>query len=264
MNTEILIKKENIQPSAGARDSETEIPILKILDENLSRHLGILEDVSRIEYEKTEEANISESVTQTLLNNNNNPSSLDGPNKKKRKITEVQEDVIDRYLLPIHVIDYDTVKRCTVKQVFEDVDMFHLWISRNSQCRIKHNRNNTYDDSKTKNLVTKRYLYYRVDEKAYELEEKINRMRKDNEYFKNKYVIEKEKKEIAEERIDMLEEELNKSKMKESELLNAIEILKYNNNVLQQQNTEISNQAYNFMMQQSAINQLMLHKTKMQ
>ena len=62
----------------------------------------------------------------------------------------------------------------------------------------------------------------------------------------------------------MLEEELNKSKMKESELLNAIEILKYNNNVLQQQNTEISNQAYNFMMQQSAINQLMLHKTKMQ
>ena len=200
----------------------------------------------------------------------NSFENLPTPNKK-RKITEVQEDVINRYLLPIHVMDYDTVKRCTVKQVFEDVDMFHLWISRNSQCRIKHNRNNTYDDSKTKNLVTKRYLYYRMDEKSYDLEEKINRMRKDNEYYrgsvsdyKNKYVIEKEKKEIAEERIDMLEEELNKSKMKESELLNAIEILKYNNNVLQQQNTEISNQAYNFMMQQSAINQLMLHKTKMQ
>ena len=237
--------------------SETEVPILK--------DLGIfnnLEDVSRVDYKETEEANI-ETVNEIQLENNN-PSSMDGPNKKKRKITEVQEDVINRYLLPIHVIDYDTVKRCTVKQVFEDVDMFHLWISRNSQCRIKHNRNNTYDDSKTKNLVTKRYLYYRVDEKAYELEEKINRMRKDNEYYKNKYIIEKEKKEIAEERIDMLEEEIKKSKMKESELLNAIEILKYNNNVLQQQNTEISNQAYNFMMQQTAINQLMLHKTKMQ
>lgn len=234
--------------------SETEIPILK--------DLGIfnnLEDVSRVDYKETEEANI-ETVNEI---ENNNPS-LDGPNRKKRKITEVQEDVINRYLLPIHVMDYDTVKRCTVKQVFEDIDMFHLWISRNSQCRIKHNRNNTYDDSKTKNLVTKRYLYYRVDEKAYELEEKINRMRKDNEYYKNKYVIEKEKKEIAEERIDMLEEEIKKSKMKESELLNTIEILKYNNNVLQQQNTEISNQAYNFMMQQTAINQLMLHKTKMQ
>ena len=171
------------------------------------------------------------------------PVSVPSSNNKKRKLNDLDEETIKRYLLPIHVLDYYPMDKKADKEIFDDVDSFHLWMARNSKNRLKHNRAGDYVDSKCRNLVTKRYLYFRLDQVTEKLEKEINEYRNDIklykndvQYYKNKLSDGKIYTSHLEKEIDNLKKQLkfNVEKEKEDINKNLKAIVDYNQNLLAQ------------------------------
>lgn len=153
----------------------------------------------------------SSSIASTPVNGESNNSN----NSKKRTFSQyIGEKNQYPNLIPIHIMDFND-KSGPNKEIFYNQHEFLRYVSTNSGYRIKHTFNKTYSDKKCKDLVTKRYMYFRIDQKANELEKQFAKQQERAEHYKEKFnkeydehsITQKENKQLKRE-VEILKQQI--------------------------------------------------------
>lgn len=175
---------------------------------------------------------------------------------KKRKIDEICTDErveTPREFYRFFVGDFDTKTNTEKYRKFYNANDLEVFLRKNEEIKNKTNHRAHLSGD----FVTKRFMYYRIDNVRNEM---------DNKYKSSKYDTEVWLKRTKDDLMKTREEMLLKEKRVE-ELEKVVATLKYNNEVLkttaarfEQQNVELSNQMYNFLINQTVINQMLLNK----
>jgi len=180
---------------------------------------------------------------------------------KKRKIDEMSleaDSIKDKEikLYKFGVTDYDTRTNEEKYRRFYSVEELNYFLKKNEE--IKYNYNNKAHLSG--DFVTKRFMYYRIDSARREVE---------NKYKSHEHRLYDKEVWLKRTKDDLMKKENTIRELEDEKqaLLEIISKLKYNNEVitakavqLEKHNVEISTQMYNILINQTAINQMLLNK----